>query len=162
MKISNIGHRIKEVRKSKGLSQYDFAEGLGIKQGHISKIETGKGPPSDQLIKLIARTYGISEEWLRDGIGQIELQEEEKAAVFLDEFEVYMWLIAERFNVLNELMDGIIRESGHLKEFDSSFYKEHPRFIKFSAALEIFREKVDTLSEILSHVLRVDQKNSEK
>lgn len=48
-----IGLRIKELRKSKGLSQEELAEKAETSQNYLSRIECGKENPTlDMLIKL--------------------------------------------------------------------------------------------------------------
>lgn len=66
-----IGERIKKVREMTGLSQLVFAEKLGIDRSYISKIEKGNREPSSQLIKLICTTFGINEDWLKNGEGEM-------------------------------------------------------------------------------------------
>lgn len=38
-------------------------------------IETGRNAVSDRLIKSICTTYGISEDWLREGRGAMEVDD---------------------------------------------------------------------------------------
>lgn len=48
-----LGARIKEIRKARGLSQEDLAERVGIEAKHLSRIEVGGSYPSlDRLAKL--------------------------------------------------------------------------------------------------------------
>lgn len=65
----SIGTRIRELRKSRGLTQKQFADSLGIVQGFLSGIEQGKKPANITLLSAICHRYGVSEEWLRTGSG---------------------------------------------------------------------------------------------
>lgn len=48
-----FGRQIRELRKSRGLSQEQLGEQIGIDQKHMSKIELGKSYPSlDRLIRI--------------------------------------------------------------------------------------------------------------
>jgi transcriptional regulator with XRE-family HTH domain len=48
-----LGERIRELRKSKGLTQEDFAELIGVEQKHVSRLELGKSfPPLERLEKM--------------------------------------------------------------------------------------------------------------
>lgn len=69
--MSEITDRIKEVRKLTGVSQEAFVSNIGITRSHLSKIESGQANPSEQLIKSISREYFISEEWLKEGKGDM-------------------------------------------------------------------------------------------
>ena len=66
-----IGSRIKAARRAKGLTQKEFAESLGIVQGFLSGIETGKKTPSDTLLIALCHHYRINEEWLFTGAGDM-------------------------------------------------------------------------------------------
>lgn len=62
MKI--FGTRLREVRKSKKLTQQNLADILNIKRATIAKWETGKNEPSfENLIKL-ADLFEVSLDWL--------------------------------------------------------------------------------------------------
>lgn len=66
-----IGARIKEIRKAESLTMEKFGSRIGIKHSSLSLLENGKNNPSDQTIKSICREFGISEAWLRDGVGSM-------------------------------------------------------------------------------------------
>ena len=64
------GIRIKEARLALGMTQKDFAASLGIVQGFLSGIETGRKRPSDTLLIALAHTHRIDPQWLKDGSGE--------------------------------------------------------------------------------------------
>lgn len=63
--------RIKNIRKSLGLSQTKFGESVGVSLSAEQKWEMGISVPSDAVIMLIVQRYGISEKWLRTGEGEM-------------------------------------------------------------------------------------------
>ena len=65
--------RIKQVRKSKNLTQTAFGEVIGVKGNTITNYETGLRSPTDAVIKSICREFDINEEWLRTGKGLSEM-----------------------------------------------------------------------------------------
>ena len=67
--MTNIGDRIREVRKHLGLTQREFADRLGIKGPYVSELEKGKKYPSGQLIHNIWLTFSLNREWLENGEG---------------------------------------------------------------------------------------------
>lgn len=77
--------RVKEIRKSKGLTLEKFGERLGLKKNAISQIETGKNTLTEQNIKSICREFNVNETWLRTGEGEMfaELSQEELVAQFV-------------------------------------------------------------------------------
>lgn len=52
--INEIGTRISEIRKSKGMFQTELAEKTGLSQNHISRIENNQYVPRLDIAKRIA------------------------------------------------------------------------------------------------------------
>jgi len=69
--ILNSSEKLKIIRRELDLKQGDFAERISTTQGHISDIENGRKMLSDRTIKLICLEFGINEEWLRNGKGEM-------------------------------------------------------------------------------------------
>ncbi len=65
--MNTIGERIRQLRKSEGLTLEKFGERIGITASSCSTIESGKSNPSDQTIRSICREFGVNEMWLRYG-----------------------------------------------------------------------------------------------
>ena len=63
--------RIRLVRKTIGLKQGEFAIRIGLTQTSMSMIELGKNSLTDKNIKLICSTFGVDENWLRTGKGEM-------------------------------------------------------------------------------------------
>jgi repressor LexA len=64
------GTRIRKARLALGLTQKEFATSLGIVQGFLSGIETGRKTPSDTLLIALSHTHGINPTWLKNGNGE--------------------------------------------------------------------------------------------
>lgn len=54
-----LGEKIKQLRKSKGISQEDLASMLKINRNYLSRIETGKSEPTSSVLKNIAQIFSI-------------------------------------------------------------------------------------------------------
>ena len=65
--------RIKKIRKELDLTQQEFADKISIKRGAIANYEVGRNEPTDSVISLICREFNVSEEWLRNGTGEMFL-----------------------------------------------------------------------------------------
>lgn len=80
-----IGERIKEVRKNEKLTQQEFADRLNLKRNTVGSYEVNVVEPSDRTIKDICDKFGIREEWLRNGTGEMLVQDaqSDKLAAFL-------------------------------------------------------------------------------
>jgi len=66
-----MNERIKELRKSLKLNQTDFGDRIGVKQATIAGYENGSRQPIDAVITAICREFGVNEEWLRAGSGEM-------------------------------------------------------------------------------------------
>jgi len=84
----SINQRIKELRKKIGLNQHDFSNMLSLSGGYIAGVEVNLRKVNDRLIKLIIAEFGVNEEWLRFGNGEMFTEEmiNEKAARMLSLF----------------------------------------------------------------------------
>lgn len=63
--------RIKALRKALGLSGENFGKRIGLKKVAISQVETGRTNPTEQTIVSICREFNVSEEWIRNGTGEM-------------------------------------------------------------------------------------------
>ena len=59
-----IGERLRELRKKKGLKQYELADILKIEKQNISSYEVDKTDPSDNIKVAIARYFNVSLDYL--------------------------------------------------------------------------------------------------
>ncbi len=66
-----MNERIKKLRKYLDLTQKEFGERIGIKGNTIANYELGRNEPIDAVISLICREFNVSEEWLRNGTGEM-------------------------------------------------------------------------------------------
>ena len=67
MDLAKNGLLIRTLRKSKGLTQKDLAERLGVVPKTVSKWETGQGFPDVSIISSLADVFGVSERILLSG-----------------------------------------------------------------------------------------------
>lgn len=68
---SNVGERIKKLRRTLDLTQQEFADKIGSVQNTMTGYETGRRSPSNQVIALICREFNVNESWLRTGEGEM-------------------------------------------------------------------------------------------
>ena len=74
-----MNERIRKLRKHLDMTQKEFGDRIGVKQNTVAQYEMGRNVPIDSVISLICREFNVSEEWLRNGIGEmfIELDKED-------------------------------------------------------------------------------------
>lgn len=65
------GERVKEIRKSLGLTLEKFGEKVGVGKTAISKIEKGERGLTEQMTKSICREYGVDYIFLTTGEGEM-------------------------------------------------------------------------------------------
>lgn len=75
------GERIKEVRKSLGLTLEKFGEKIGVTKVAISNLENGHRNLTEQMTKSICREFNVSDEWLRTGEGEMFLPVNRKTKI---------------------------------------------------------------------------------
>ena len=59
-----FSERLKELRKQRGLSQYELAKNLGISKSTISMMEIGSRQPSKETMEMIADYFNVSLDFL--------------------------------------------------------------------------------------------------
>lgn len=77
-----MNERIRELRKSLGLTMEKFGDRLGVKKNSVSQWENGINSITDQMFKSICREFNVNEDWLRNGTGEMfSIPEDETAAL---------------------------------------------------------------------------------
>lgn len=76
-----MNERVRELRKTLGMTLDKFGERLGIKKAAVSKIEKGENALTDSNIKSICREFNVNEFWLRDGTGEMFQKLERKEEI---------------------------------------------------------------------------------
>lgn len=119
--------RIKELRKALGLTQQKFADKIGVRQNTVAQYEMGRNVPIDSVINLICKEWNVSEEWLREGTGEmlVEKTRDEALAAFFgtvlaaDDFRARLLSVMSRLSteewallekMANQLVDEMKRE----------------------------------------------------
>lgn len=108
------GTRIKEIRRSLGLTLEKFGERLGVGKAAISKLEKGERNLTDQMAKSICREFNINEEWLRTGSGKMQapVQDEVMAALSdLAESDTPFYTLLKRLLLAYHHSDTASRET---------------------------------------------------
>lgn len=69
--MESVNERIAFLIKDMGISRSTFADRLHISRPFASELCSGAKQPSDRTISDICRVFGVSEAWLRDGVGEM-------------------------------------------------------------------------------------------
>lgn len=114
--------RIKELRKSIGISQPEFAKKISISKGYIANLELGDRKINDRMIKLICQEFDVNEDWLRYGIGEMFnadpddiLEELEKqydiGEVFKNAIKVYLRANELTKKMIDDYLQEVVEET---------------------------------------------------
>lgn len=69
--MNTITARINLVLKETKVTKSELARKLKISPSAVTQICSGKNNPSEQTITLICKEFGLNEEWLRSGKGEM-------------------------------------------------------------------------------------------
>lgn len=122
--------RIKEVRKSLGLTLEKFGERIGLKKSAVSLIESGKNSVTDANVKAICREFGVDYIWLTTGDGEMFVDTDDDFIERIDRimageddarknlFKFMLELSDEDIEALDRLMKKAIEFTQNNKEKD--------------------------------------------
>ncbi|MBQ8617613.1 MAG: helix-turn-helix transcriptional regulator [Clostridia bacterium] len=65
--METIGKRIAKLRSKLGLTREAFGNNLGVSRDVINNLERDRVNITDDRLLLIAKTYGVRYEWLKNG-----------------------------------------------------------------------------------------------
>ena len=73
--------RLAKIVEDSGLTRGAFADCLGVPSTRFSSYLTGKLKVTDRIIALISDRFGVSEKWLRDGVGPVYSASSKRAEI---------------------------------------------------------------------------------
>lgn len=86
MILLSLGERLKNVRKSRGLTQEALADLIGTSRGVITNLEHNKvETPQPLILNAICNALEVSQEWLISGNGNMDNTKVIKSAKVLSE-----------------------------------------------------------------------------
>lgn len=122
--------RIKEVRKSLGLTLEKFGERIGLKKSAVSLIENEKNSVTNANVKAICREFGVDYIWLTTGDGEMFVDTDDDFIERIDRimageddarknlFKFMLELSDEDIEALDRLMKKAIEFTQNNKEKD--------------------------------------------
>lgn len=79
----SIGERIRDARRTAGLSQVDLAVKVGVSQPAVANWESGVHDPRRLMLARIADALGVSADWLASGARSAVETDKHPAAAYL-------------------------------------------------------------------------------
>ncbi len=74
----DLNQKLQELRKQKGLTQEELAESLYVSRTAVSKWESGRGYPSIDSLKALAKFFGVTVDELISGNELLTVAEEDQ------------------------------------------------------------------------------------
>lgn len=71
------GERIREIRKTLGLTLEKFGEKIGMKKNSVSQIENGKNSVTEQVVRSICREFNVDYIYLTTGEGEMFVESDD-------------------------------------------------------------------------------------
>lgn len=81
-----VGERIADLRKHRGLSQYQLAKLLNIATSTLGMYETGKRKPNVEMLEQIAEFFNVSTDYL---LGRDPKEDDLKTADLADDDTIF-------------------------------------------------------------------------
>ena len=100
-----MNERIKELRKVLKISQEKFGARIKISGASVSKIESGENNPSEQTLSLIVSEFNVSENWLRNGVGDMFRAPSDEAERLVKKFS-FPEIVGKLLTVYEGLNEG--------------------------------------------------------
>lgn len=122
--------RVKEIRKSLGLTLEKFSERIGVTRGSMSNIENGNRNLTEQMTKSICREFSVDYMWLTTGEGEMFIDSDDDFIERIDRimagedearknlFKFMLELSDEDIAALDRLMKKAIEFTQNNKEKD--------------------------------------------
>ena len=110
MKTNN---RVLILRKYLGLTQESFAEKIGVNRATITSIEINKNPLTETNLKLICFIFGVNEQWLRTGEG--EMFQKNKSLLETEVLEMFRRLSDEAQIIIRDYIRMVLKQQEALQ-----------------------------------------------
>ena len=122
--------RVKEIRKTLGLTLEKFGERIGVTRGSMSNIENGNRNLTEQMTRSICREFSVDYMWLTTGEGEMFIDTDDDFIERIDRimagedearknlFKFMLELSDEDIAALDRLMKKAIEFTQNNKEKD--------------------------------------------
>lgn len=106
--MNELGKRILQLRKHKGLSQTDLANLAGISYAQIGRYETKGAQPPAEVLRKIANALDTTTDYLINGATDEKAKSTLKDAELLKQFKEVEQMEDEDKNIVKKLIDAFI------------------------------------------------------
>ncbi len=90
----NMADRIQYLRKTKGLSQEELADKVGVSRQAVSKWESEQSTPDIEKIIIMSELFGVTTDYILKGIEPVNMTDEKAIRSLYLGFAVIFGIIA--------------------------------------------------------------------
>ena len=104
-----MNERLKQIRSHFGMSQAEFSKHILVGSSTLAMWEIGTRTPKDIHISKICSEFGISEEWFRNGIGEM----------FIENDNTIIFELSNKYNLDNldvKILESSLKLSGEQRK----------------------------------------------
>lgn len=106
--LDGFAQRLRELRKTKNLSQTELGQLAGLHYTHIGRFERGSSRPGGDTLKRVADALGVTSDYLLDGaVGEVAKARFEDREL-LKQFQEVEQLSDEDKFVVKKLLDAFL------------------------------------------------------
>jgi transcriptional regulator with XRE-family HTH domain len=106
--LKGFAQRLRELRKSKNLSQTELGQLAGLHYTHIGRFERGASRPSGDTLMRLADALGVTSDYLLDGATHEAAKARFEDRELLKQFQEVEQLPDEDKNVVKKLLDAFL------------------------------------------------------
>jgi transcriptional regulator with XRE-family HTH domain len=152
----SISDRVKFIRKKYKLTQKEFAERLRVGQSTVATVER-KNNVSDQFVYILSNEFGIEEEWIRTGKGNMKKSPEEMVKEIINKLppEEVMEALNNLFKKDAKVYYNLVRDEEVVYNLIEE--KDKPEFYK---VLDFLKRKYEDADQDMKGWLTVEIKKN--
>lgn len=121
--MEELKDRFKAIREFLGFSQKDFSKRINVGYSTLAMLETGQRTIKDIHISQVCNEFNVNENWLRTGIGEMFIENEQtilsdlSKEYHLDQLDVkivqgYLALNQEQRQAIKQFVVALAKEIG--------------------------------------------------
>ncbi|XZM35433.1 helix-turn-helix domain-containing protein (plasmid) [Clostridium perfringens] len=108
-----MNNRLRELRKSHGMSQKEFGDILNISQNHVSALENGSREITSRLINDICSKFCVNKDWFLNGKGNMFKDIKSLDDIEDPEIKEFAQLFAQADSETRKYIIGLIKKTLH-------------------------------------------------
>lgn len=108
--MSELGKRIRKIRKDLGMSQTKLANKVGLSYAQIGRYETKNAQPQTEILKKIAETLEVSVDFLLNGSKEEQAKNRLSDIELINQFKAVEQMGDEDKYIIKQLIDAFIKK----------------------------------------------------